>query len=71
MEAELIQILLNTLEPNTTVVKDSQIKLEQLERLSEFPVFLGEIICKSQNHLKKLDLIAVVALSKCLKKYYK
>jgi len=71
MSAELIQILLNTLEPNTEIVKDSQLKLEKCNPNPEFPLLLGQIICESQNHPKQLDLIAVVALAKCIKFNYK
>lgn len=70
MKATFVQILLNTLEPNTQVVKDSQHKLEQSETSPDYPLLLGEIICEAQNHPKQLDLIAVLALSKCIRTRY-
>lgn len=71
MDNELIQILLNTLEPNTTVVKDSQIKLEKSEIQPNYALCLGDIIIGSENHPKKLDLVATLALSRCIKMRYK
>jgi len=71
MANELVQILLNTLEPDTLVVKNSQIQLEKLESNAEFPLVLGQIICESQNHPKQLDLISVTTLARALKHYYK
>jgi len=70
MSVELIQILLNTLEPNTAIVKESQLQLEKCNPNPEFPLLLGQIICDSHNHPKQLDLISVVALSKCIKNHY-
>jgi len=71
MASELVQILLNTLEPDTLVVKNSQIQLEKLEPNAEFPLVLGQIICESQNHPKQLDLISVTTLARALRHYYK
>lgn len=71
MANELVQILLNTLEPDTLVVKNSQLQLEKLESNAEFPLVLGQIICESQNHPKQLDLISVTTLARSLKHYYK
>lgn len=71
MKASLIQILLNTLEHNASIIKDSQNKLKQLEENPEFPLILGEIIAEAQNHQKQLDLIATITLSKYIKRQYR
>jgi hypothetical protein len=68
---KLEKILLNTLTHDTSVVRQSQKDLEQLEGNPLYPVLLAEIINSHANDSTKLDMIAVLSLTRLIRNSYK
>ncbi len=65
------EALINTLNHNTHVIKQSESVLKLMEESNQYPFILASIILENPKSQNQLDFLAVLALERYMKVNYK